>query len=367
MKHLTNISGASFCCNSIVLTALVAALFLSGIFSSCKGYLSEGVDEFSSGEPACLTVLLESDATKSTLSQTEAEDNAVVTVDLFVFRETEAASVDHHSLDVYKRFTGAELDAISITTTTGPKLIYALINSHYADFKGVKNVTQFESLLSQLKNEELGNFTMFGSVQEQLTAANTVSIPITRFISRVDVTSVKTSFTGTPYEGMSLSNCKLYLVNVHGARHIHDNGVPATPVIYNNKKLVSADCASTAMEGMLMDDIAGTIGGTAYTTAHHLYTYSNETEDLAEATKLVLQADLDGTTYYYPIPVNQADYGYEGGPEPAGVVRNSVYTYTITVSKPGSTDPNTPIVPGVVDLTFTVTPWSVAPTFDKTF
>ena len=76
---------------------------------------------------------------------------------------------------------------------------------------------------------------------------------------------------------------------------------------------------------------------------------------------------MNGVTYYYPIMINQPDYGYLPENGHYGVGRNTSYSYTITVTRPGSEDPNIPLVPGAVELTLEVQDWSVVPSFDKEF
>ena len=39
----------------------------------------------------------------------------------------------------------------------------------------------------------------------------------------------------------------------------------------------------------------------------------------------------------------------------------------ISVSRPGSTDPDTPIEPGTLDLSISVADWTEVPEFDKEF
>jgi hypothetical protein len=82
---------------------------------------------------------------------------------------------------------------------------------------------------------------------------------------------------------------------------------------------------------------------------------------------MVLQGNLDGVTYYYPIPVNQPGYGYTSTNGHYGVRRNCSYSYGITITRPGSLDPDEPIVPGTLELSIGVSEWNVIPHFHKEF
>ena len=166
---------------------------------------------------------------------------------------------------------------------------------------------------------------------------------------------------------MTLNNCKLYLINANADKLLYNGEPTGSPVILNEGGLVTEDVTGTAQTGLLMDEISETISDAGYSTPHYLYCYSNETSDIASCTKLVLQADIDGTTYYYPIPVNQEEYGYVTGNGHHGIKRNTVYSMGISISRPGSTDPDTPIEPGTLDLSISVADWTEVPEFDKEF
>jgi hypothetical protein len=318
--------------------------------------------------PQSATVTIDLAAsTKSVVEQTQQQDNAINTLDVFIFKNTDQSNGDSGELDTYQRFQGDDLSSIQLTSTTGPKVVCVVANSHVDDFSGVTKIASFKELKTLLKNEMLGSFTMYGEVEHEFELTNRISVTLTRFVSKVAVTSIKTKFDGTSYQGQTLKNCKLFLINAYGDKLVFNNENGTSPIILNQAALVEEDVNSTAQEGLLMDVIDGDIDGTGHSTAHYFYTYSNETENISTSTKVVLQADLNGVTYYYPIMINQPDYGYLPENGHYGVGRNTSYSYTITVTRPGSEDPNIPLVPGAVELTLEVQDWSVVPSFDKEF
>ena len=131
--------------------------------------------------------------------------------------------------------------------------------------------------------------------------------------------------------------------------------------------VIGEDANATVEANLIYEPLTGTIGDTGITTPYFFYCYSNETDDTPSCTKLVLQADLDGVTYYYPILINQENYGYTSTNGYYGVRRNTTYSYGITVTRPGTLDPNVPLVPGSLELTINVDDWAVIPHFDKEF
>ena len=182
--------------------------------------------------------------------------------------------------------------------------------------------------------------------------------------------SIKTQFTGTPWAGSSLSNVKIYLINAAGDKLYHDGSDQPAPVILNNKKAVATDINACTMTGMLYDEIAASITDTGYNTAHSFYCYENlvESETAAKKfTKLIIQGDLNGHTYYYPISINREGFGYTSENGHAGVKRNTAYTINVTILRPGSLDPDTPVEHGTMKATLNIANWVTVPTVNVIF
>lgn len=345
--------------------AISLATLIIGL-SACEKTECTECPEEEAKQPAKLTLSIESSPTKSTAVPVADEDNAVNTADVFIFTDGGESSPGYGQLDTYRRFTGG-LETMEITTTTGPKKICVVINADDPSFGQITDIEQLQEAVTELRNETFGNFTMYGEESITLDVQSSATVQVSRFISRIAVTSVKTSFAGTPYEGKTMTDCRLYLVNAHGDKFICDGSATDTPTVFNEGGPVSEDMAAMSQEGLLEDRIEETIGDGGYTTAHYLYCYSNETDDQASCTKLVLEAVMDGTTYYYPIPVNQTGYGYTESNGHFGIRRNTVYSYSITITRPGSLEPDTPVVPGTVEIGIAVDDWTVIPEFDKEF
>lgn len=318
-------------------------------------------------QPSTLTLNLLPGGLKSTSAQSQEQDNTVNTLDVFVFGDGLPDSPERNRLDAYSRFTGAGLEDLTLSTTTGQKIICVIANSHTDSYSGITDLASFRTLITDLRDERLGDFTMYGETKENLGINATVNISLSRFVARVDIAYIKTRFEGTPYEGMTLDNCRLFLANASGDMLVSGGIPPENPLVLNRNGLVEEDAGSTAETGLIMDVIPGEIGNSGYSTPHFLYCYSNETEDIATSTRLVLQADLDGVTYYYPIPVNQPGYGDPETYGHTGIRRNTAYSYGITITRPGSPDPMTPLEPGDMELSVEVADWTFIPVFEKRF
>lgn len=329
---------------------------ISGLHSCKPEECSACLEE---AQPSTLTLNLLADATRTTSVQTQDEDNMINTLDVFIF--------NNGRLDTYRRFTGEELENLTLSTTTGQKTICVIANPHIDSYAGVTDLNSFRTLTADLRKESLGDFTMYGETEEDLGLTATVDISISRFVSRVEVSYIRTDFEDTPFEGMNLTDCRLYLINASGNKVISDESTPSSPLILNLNGLIEEDAGSTAERGLLMDILPENIGNAGYNTPHYLYCYSNETEDISSCTKLILEAELDGVTYYYPIPVNQPGYGDPGSYGHNGIRRNTAYSYGIVITRPGSPDPAVPLEPGDLELSIEVADWTFVPVFEKRF
>ncbi|HNY05848.1 MAG TPA: fimbrial protein [Candidatus Egerieousia sp.] len=294
------------------------------------------------------------------------DDNKIQTLEIFVFKNVSGAA-DDGALEVYKKFSGTPLTTLTglqLRARTGPKIIVAIANSHAASWAGIDTYSEFQTITSSLKAENLTTFVMTGSATATLAATASVSIPISRLVGRVILSSIKTNFAGTPYEGSTLSDVKIYLTNVSGCKLFYSGGETSSAVILNAKQYVSTDCNGCAMSGMLYDDVAGTIGEAAVTTAHYFYCYENmlAAETTSERfTRMVIQATLAGKVYYYPVDINREGYGWVSANGHVGVKRNTSYSVSVAISGPGSTTPDEPITRGTLTTDITVSNWATVP------
>ena len=280
----------------------------------------------------------------------QAFDNNIQTLEVFVFRINEGYP-DNGILDGYRKFTSEELGNLTnleIQTTTGKKMIYAVANSHKVNWKGITTREVFEEQTASLKDEDVKNFMMIGGAEAQLQLASTVSFSLRRLVSRIKLNSIKTSFAGGPYEGLPLADPKVYLINVQASKLIY-NGAGQNFSILNNRKYVESDSQGSAIAGLIADVIPTPIYDDGYSVPHYFYCYENNLEKETSGnkfTRLVIEGKLNGITYYYPISIK-------------GLERNSCYSVDITITRPGSMDPNKDVEKGTLLATMTILDWNV--------
>ena len=282
----------------------------------------------------------------------QADDNNINTLEIFVFRVNEGAA-DDGLMDGYKKFTAQDLKNLStltVKTTTGKKMVYAVANSHKADWSDGITRNEFEQQMAYLQNDDVRNFIMFAGKEVTIHLESTISMALTRMVSRVKLNSLKVSFAGTPNEGVPLENVKAYLTNVQAQKLLLD-GSGTNLKVLNSKKYVAEDMTGFAMQGMLYDELAESISETTHSTPHYFYCYENnlsEETDTDRFTKLVIEGTLNGITYYYPVPIKD-------------LKRNSCYSIDVRIYRPGSLDPETAVEVGALDMRLNIQSWNTVP------
>ena len=281
------------------------------------------VQDLQSGEKIQLTVNLPQAATKVTGDPTDDEVNDV---QIFVF--------DKNGL--YEASSRATASTLSLTCTTGEKKIVALVNAPIES--SVANIAELRSRTSELSDCSAGHIVMSGELTEVLTSSTTVTMQVERLAARVAVSQITTDFELEAHQNLSFEIRSIYLINVAGERAYLSDNTPAT--WYNKGQYV----AETSLDFLRDVVAAGRVSnGESYDTEHYFYCYPNAT---ATKTRLVIEAEVGGYTYYYPITLNAVD-------------ANTAYTYNLTITKLGSNSPDVPVADGTVNFTVTVKDWTV--------
>lgn len=300
----------------------------------------------------------------------QEDDNTVEYLEIFIFRNE---GEDAGSLESYKKFEGRELSGLKdleVKATTGAKVIYAVANSHRSDWKGITTLSRFRTVESSLLSENLKSFVMTGYIETTLQVKTSLTLSVSRLVARVRLASLKTDFAGTPYEGMALTDVKVYLLNARENILYHDGGVPSASRILNHKKVVEGDVNGCAMTGMLYDGVPEDVTDAGHHTDHYFYCYENSIASETESdrfTRLVIQGNLNGHTYYYPVDINREGFGYDPSNSHSGILRNTGYTVNVTILRPGSTDPDRPVEHGTMVTTLNVLDWETVPTVNVEF
>lgn len=330
---------------------------------SCK---KEEKSNIPPGQESTLHISLTMDGrTNTVVHSTPEEDNTINTLEVFIFRDSEDET--DRVLDTYKKFEKDELESLNdltVQTTTGNKIIYMIANSHINDFTSITDLSAFEQVRSKLSKEALSSFTMTGYIKATLGIKASVEMSLSRLVSCINISQIRTAFGGTPYKGESLTNVKVYLINLQGEKLLNNGCSPVNGLILNHSRNSTEDVKNCIQEGLFYDIVPSAISDGGYSQSHYLYCYENSVSAESNpdsVTKAVIEADLCGKTYYYPININQNGFGYSEENGHFGVKRNTIYSITAIIHRPGSSDPNVPLVLGTLTSNVTVQGWNSTP------
>ena len=290
------------------------------------------------GERCEVTVGIAGGENTKATGSTADDEVKVNLLQIFVFRAD--------ALDAYTKV--ANSTEATLSCTAGDRVIYALVND--VDRSGIKTKTELLAAVSDYSNTLDGGFAMIGSTEKTLPQTSKVTIDVNRLASRVIIKQISRDFTAPALEALSFSIDKIWLQNVAADINF---GLTATPATWLNKQQAPASFSNKYISDIVDASIADE---TKYETPHTFFCYPNPTTDDSSAatwcarhTRLVVQTTLGDNTYYYPItlPVLEYNKSYE--------IEN------LTITRPGSDDPDVPVT--FKDCTFDINikPWTVVP------
>ena len=251
----------------------------------------------------------------------------------------------------------ASSSTISMSIPTGTVECYAVVNSS-DDLSSIATKTNFLKRLSHLKNNTTSRMEMLGSVSKTVAAgANSVSIAVKRFASKVQIDKITPAFAAPAHRAMEFKLVGIYLINVNGTcpYTMVPTAASESTSWYNKRKYVSGECNNLITDKFSTPVTLQTSAGevTPYSTPHYLYCYPNPvTTDVSTTTwservsRLVVETTLGGTPYYYSVNI----------PTPQC---NTVYQITnMKITGIGTDTPDAVVQKGSLSVSLTVTDWS---------
>lgn len=259
-------------------------------------------------------------------------------LDIFVFNDD-----DLRQLDSYSRIEAPETPYLTITSSAGDKLVVVMANCTGKVFASdqIWSYDTLEEVRWHLADEDPSKPVMSGECQICAGASGYTPLQLTPLLSNVCLDFIKCDFAGRGYKSKTLSNASVYLTNLSESCEIlrHDGFRPSE--IENYGALDSEFLRTISHPEMIYSTVVP-----GQWKPVNLYCYPNDSSDSelgSPHTRMVVQGDIDGTTYYYPIEINQEGFGYRSGPH--GVSRNIKYSYNLLITRKGSTDPDTLVGP----------------------
>lgn len=317
---------------------VMAVLASSAVLAGCSDNNAEAA--FVTEDNVALTVTISDALTR--ISGVPSGEDSVSDLQILVFDSK-------GTLETYKHGTG---NSISLTCTSGEKHIAAFVN--YGRQVSVGNIGGLTAVTTDLADNQTGNLVMAGEKSVVLTASGNVDVSVKRVAARIGISRIENAMMLDQHRKMSFEVKAVYLVNVAGDKMFFSESEPGS---WYNKTTVEEGTPSFLYDAVEDGLVAS---GNAYTGAHYFYSYPNHTEHdvsggewCARKTRLVVEASLDGTTYYYPLTLDDVE-------------SNTAYSYELKITRPGSLSPDVPVDDAVAGVTVKVEDWVELPSVFET-
>ncbi len=299
-----------------------------------------------SGEIAELKISVCGAEETKVASQPESNEEKVTSLQVYVFRTDDANRLEISS------FTGEH--SITMKCSSGPKRIYALVNA--PDIRGsVSSETDLLSCATSLSDNSVSALQMIGSTDMTLSTPTVeITVPVKRIAASVVLKKITNSFSSDSYKDSEFKITDVYLLNVQGINDYGLDSEPAESSSWYNR--LSKDENPFPVQGVIHDGNIGYVitHKKEYSVVHTFYAYPNSAEKSSNAswtpraTLLVVETELDGVTYYYPIAIEN-------------IKSNCRYIINnLNITRPGSLNPYEPVEFTTCSFNIDVVPWTVA-------
>ena len=266
-------------------------------------------------------------------------------LDIFFFNDDALAR-----LDAYQRIPWTGEATVRCASTAGAKRIVAIANVEEKDlvWSDVHSYEGLQKHLSDLRKEDPEHPVMSGETALLAGYDRKASIVLEPLMSRVELQSLRIDFTGRSYEGETLKNVKVYLINVSGCcETTRQEGFTLTDLL-NQGCLDEHLDEQMARPEMLWQPIGEEVGPAGVTPGISLFCYPNGTAHEGAGrpfTRLVVEGKVLDNTYYYAVNL------------PA-MMRNTRYQVDMTLTRLGTTDPDVAAEGGMVTVRCVASPWN---------
>lgn len=263
--------------------------------------------------------------------------------------------------------TSSPAEGLSLNGPAGEKTVWAAANA--PDLSGIGHLSDLGSAtvwLDENSTDPARGLAMSGCSACSIAPGRSgeIDIPVERLLSRITLGAI-TCRLPQAYGRLTVES--VMLINVAGDTDITGTAGPST---WCNRMGRSSGSPSGIIDGqsfpadcpeMTFRKIGKTMAPDE--TIEYkipLYCMPNPTEEDREGgssfssrkTRLVVTASLDGTRYYYPATVDRPE-------------RNTSYSVSMTITGPGSTDPDRPISKQALSFSISVSPWGDGGSYDE--
>ena len=335
-------------------------------------------------------------ATDITTDPTATKEQVInhITVGIFSAKDNTVRTIQELSsgsgIGKYTQESNSDKATATIVTSSlaDKDIILVACNAPAGKFHGVQTAAQFKAKTEDIDNSlatEFGgtagkslvdhNIPMYGSAKLEADGENfKASVNVNHQTAKVTLESLTVDFDQNgPYKDASFTPTQIFLMNVPDDLQFDTDASTTTDKLWQGYK--TSESATDYKEYLATPDLKETkeLKGTSqsFGTTYYFYTMPNNKTDKDKRTKLVIKglfkssaSDTQGTTVYYPVPLN-ANYT-NGKPAPADgdaafvVHANKNYKCTVTIKTKGALLPTADVTPQQAAITVKVVPFTDA-------
>ena len=234
------------------------------------------------------------------------------------------SNVDHWTLLLYRNGKLADVGtsdskaSIRRTLDAGTYTAYAVANPP-SSFRPERftTLTKLSAAESSLGDNAPGRLVMAGKRTITVPVANNrpQTISVDRLVSKVGIQKISTAFASSPLSSRTFLLKAIYLTNCYAKSRLgsdlDESGLVADASCWYNRMRFSSDGSVNALlsDRSIDTEITASV---PYRQAHYYYCYPNPAVQDSRSgdwsirhTRLVLEAEIDGKTYYYPVTLPQ--------------------------------------------------------------
>jgi hypothetical protein len=246
-------------------------------------------------------------------------------------------------LDAYQHLNGVSGGRVTGTSSTAARKVVILSNypvDAYA-WSGVRSLGSLSDLPFRLEDEDPAAPMLYGESE----AGSMGRVVLRPMLAKITLRSIACEFSERPYAGERLQDVRAYLTYAsQECRPFAPEDPPSSWL--NAGRLDEAGTAALSHPEAVLQTLSASLGGRIYPSAG-FYCYPNPSDGTAfgsPVTRLVIEGKLRGTTYYYPIDL-------------PGLEADVQYRMDVTLTRAGTTDPDTPAASGSIRLESQVLDW----------
>lgn len=317
----------------------VSCLLIIPVFSSiqCSNAVADIPDDINPGISTANFILKSSsDAT-----------NKLKSLEVFVYMKD-----GKNSLDVYQKYEDVLLtDSIRVSSTYGDRIVVFLANHKTRDYKWseVGRLANLKEMLIGLEGESFDYPVMTSIIDIPARSVVDYQIKLNPLTCKVILKSISCDFSSTNYPHEKMKNVRVYLTNVNADSRVDPSTATACRFI-NLGGFHSDDMDTFLTPQILCRNLLGEVGNSVRALDYEFLCYPNLSleDSLGSAfTRLVIECEIDGKTWYYPINV-ASGLKMEAG---------AVYSYEVKIKRKGNSNPDDPISIDKLEINLNVVKW----------